>query len=119
MSSLLTAVRACPIVHASATCKWYLSNLGARQLLTESHYKCCCGTMCSASFIACFQVKKWAAANAPSAVKPQMDNYVVSRYIENPLLVGGKKFDLRVYVVVLNYRPLKVCDTLQSAFLLY
>eukprot|EP00891_Asterochloris_glomerata_P009798 jgi/Astpho2/9798/fgenesh1_pm.00149_%23_31_t len=54
------------------------------------------------------QVKKWATANLPSAVKPQMENYVVSRYIENPLLIGGKKFDLRVYIVVLNYKPLKV-----------
>ena len=60
------------------------------------------------------QVKKWATANLPSAVKPQMENYVVSRYIENPLLIGGKKFDLRVYVVVLNYKPLKVSSAGQK-----
>ncbi|KAK9814201.1 hypothetical protein WJX72_002184 [[Myrmecia] bisecta] len=53
------------------------------------------------------QVKKWAAGQWPSAVRPQMENYVVSKYIDDPLLVGGKKFDLRVYVVVLSYRPLK------------
>ena len=34
--------------------------------------------------------------------------YVISRYIDQPLLVGGKKFDLRIYVLVTSYRPLKV-----------
>jgi tubulin polyglutamylase TTLL1 len=34
--------------------------------------------------------------------------YVISRYVDKPLLVGQKKFDLRIYVLVTNYRPLKV-----------
>lgn len=34
--------------------------------------------------------------------------YVISRYIDQPLLVGAKKFDLRIYVLVTSYRPLKV-----------
>lgn len=33
---------------------------------------------------------------------------VIQRYVPNPLLVFGYKFDLRIYVVVLSYDPLKV-----------
>ncbi|GMI45796.1 hypothetical protein TrCOL_g10943 [Triparma columacea] len=38
----------------------------------------------------------------------EADAYVVQRYIDNPYLVGGKKFDLRLYVVVTSYSPLNV-----------
>ena len=38
----------------------------------------------------------------------QKKNYLVSNYISNPHLINGLKYDLRVYVVVTCYDPLRV-----------
>ena len=32
--------------------------------------------------------------------------YILQRYITNPYLIGGKKFDLRLYALTLSYMPL-------------
>jgi tubulin polyglutamylase TTLL1 len=55
------------------------------------------------------QLKKWSRDPTKASQVPHTKEvYVISRYIDNPLLIGGKKFDLRLYVLVTSYRPLKV-----------
>lgn len=54
------------------------------------------------------QVSDWRSDKRWKPENPTVEPYVVQRYISNPYLIGGKKFDMRMYVLVPSFSPLTV-----------
>eukprot|EP00759_Apiculatamorpha_spiralis_P021741 PhF_6_TR26321/c0_g1_i1/m.37840/K16603/TTLL9; tubulin polyglutamylase TTLL9 len=54
------------------------------------------------------QISDWKKDHKWKSDSPQAETYIVQRYVDNPHLVGGKKYDLRIYVLVTSYSPLVV-----------
>ena len=42
-----------------------------------------------------------------AAAQAALEGFVVSRYLDRPLLLGGRKFDLRIYALVMSFQPLR------------
>jgi tubulin polyglutamylase TTLL9 len=61
------------------------------------------------------QISEWkkdlkygSAKDREQAGKDLPEAYLAQRYLDNPHLVGGKKYDLRIYALVVSYSPLVV-----------
>ena len=54
------------------------------------------------------QIQKWKSSLKGGAENLINEVYVIQKYLMNPLLIGGKKFDMRIYALVNNYNPLTI-----------
>jgi len=54
------------------------------------------------------QIQQWKSDYRWKPDNPTVESYVVQRYISNPYVIGGKKFDMRLYALVMSFSPLTV-----------
>ncbi len=55
------------------------------------------------------QIESWMKdRGSQKAENACYENFVAQRYLDDPYLVGGKKFDMRIYCVCLSYNPLTI-----------
>ena len=52
------------------------------------------------------QISQWKSSFRYNPENPQAEPYIVQKYILDPLLIGGKKFDMRIYVLCTSFQPL-------------
>ncbi len=50
----------------------------------------------------------WLSDKPEEILQKQKESMVVSEYVYNPLLVNGLKFDMRIYVGITCYNPLRI-----------
>eukprot|EP00366_Plasmodium_knowlesi_P002176 XP_002259673.1 Tubulin-tyrosine ligase family, putative [Plasmodium knowlesi strain H] len=54
------------------------------------------------------ELNKSLEGNKETELPERPEQYIVQEYIPNPLLIGGKKFDIRLYVLIVSYSPLTI-----------